>query len=76
MLDFRFGISDSRGVTIGETIRKQRRKLKLHQYQLAATIGVSQSTLSDWENGVQEPRSGRLSIIAKVLRISVSRLVA
>lgn len=42
----------------------------MHQYQLAAKLGVSQSTVADWENGVQQPRAARLKKIAKALGVA------
>ena len=38
-------------VTLAARIRKARKRSKLLQGKFARTLGVSQQTLSDWENG-------------------------
>lgn len=50
--------------------------LGLHQYQLATKLGVSQSTVADWENGVQKPRPKNLRKVARVLRLDYDALRA
>lgn len=62
-------------MTIGQTIKARRKRIGLHQYELAARLSVSQSTVADWENDVQRPRPNRLAALAKELKMSVSRLL-
>lgn len=62
-------------MSLAKKIRERRKALELHQYELAAKLGVSQSTVADWENGVQSPRSGRLKKIAKVLHVPLADLL-
>lgn len=41
----------NRGMSIGERVREARKDAKLTQQQLAAKVSISQSTLSELENG-------------------------
>ena len=43
--------------TIGEKIKTLRKNKNLSQEDFAEKIGVTQSTITKWENGVQSPRS-------------------
>ncbi len=54
-------------MTLGKRIADKRKELGLDQYQLAERLGVSQSTLCDWENDEMMPRRARLPVISKVL---------
>jgi transcriptional regulator with XRE-family HTH domain len=44
------------------------------QAELAEMIGVSQSTVGDWERGAQTPSRQRLRALAKALRITQQEL--
>jgi len=39
-------------------LRARRRRLGISQKQLAGLLGVDQTTVSNWERGVNEPRAG------------------
>lgn len=55
---------------------KQARNVRgLRQQDLANQIGVSQSTLSHWENGVYEPDLAAIRKIATTLDVSVEYLL-
>lgn len=41
-------------MTNGENIRRLREAADIQQYQLAARLGIPQSTLSDWERGKRQ----------------------
>ncbi len=63
-------------MSLAEKIRDRRKALGLHQYQFAQKVCASQSTVSDWENGVQLPHPSRLITIADALNLSVRALRA
>lgn len=42
---------------IGERLKEIRKKLGITQGELASLIGVSETTVWNWENGKREPRS-------------------
>ncbi len=54
------------------SIRKERR---LTQQQLAELLGVQQRVISRWETGVAKPRLNHIVQLAKVLEVSLDRLV-
>lgn len=56
------------------TLVKLRERVKFNQAQLAVTIGVSVSTVSDWENGKKEPRLKHVRRLIKVLGCSFEEL--
>ena len=43
-------------MTFAEHIRTARESLGMTQAQLAAALGISQSTLEKWESGIRRPR--------------------
>ena len=43
--------------TLGEHLKKRRHELELHQRQVAARVGVSLSTIIDWEKDRKEPET-------------------
>jgi len=60
---------------IGERLKEIRKKLGITQGELASLIGVSETTVWNWENGRREPRSTEINKLAKVLGVSVSYLL-
>lgn len=58
-----------------KTVRRLRQSANLSQTELADQIGVSQKTVSKWENGEVAPRLDRLSPLASVLGVSVSDML-
>lgn len=60
---------------IGNRIRKYREERNLSQKQLAALIGVSNSRLSNWEQGVNRPDADILAVLCRTLQISPSELL-
>jgi len=44
--------------SFGGQLRARRRRLGISQKQLAGLLGVDQTTVSNWERGVNEPRAG------------------
>lgn len=60
---------------IGNRIRKYREQLNISQKQLAQLIGVSNSRVSNWEQGINRPDADMLAEICVALNISPSLLL-
>ena len=60
--------------TIGEKIKTLRKNKNLSQEDFAEKIGVTQSTITKWENGVQSPRSKNIEKLIKNLDTTISEL--
>lgn len=59
---------------LAKRIRARRDALGILQCDLAKRLGVVQSTVSDWEAGVQLPRPKNLRKIAKALQLDYQEL--
>lgn len=62
-------------MTLGEKIREARRKCGLSQEQLAEKMSVSRSAIAKWETDKGLPDVGNLKILARLLNVSVDRLL-
>ena len=62
-------------IAIGNFIGKKRKELNLTQAQLAEKLGVSNKTVSKWENGKCMPDYGIIQQLCAELGISVSELM-
>lgn len=62
-------------IAIGNFIVKKRKELNLTQAQLAEKLGVSNKTVSKWENGKCMPDYGIIQPLCAELGISVSELM-
>lgn len=60
---------------IGARIRKYREICGLSQKELAQKIGVSNSRVSNWEQGINRPDADILADICKALNVSPSELL-
>lgn len=60
---------------LGARIRKYREEQKLSQKELAALIGVSNSRVSNWEQGINRPDADILADICRALNVSPSELL-
>ena len=60
---------------IGSRIRKYREKQGLSQKELAQMIGVSNSRVSNWEQGINRPDADILASICRALNTSPSELL-
>lgn len=60
---------------IGARIRKYREMCGLSQKELAQKIGVSNSRVSNWEQGINRPDADILADICKALNVSPSVLL-
>lgn len=56
-------------------IRVLRKQKKIGQVEFAKLMGVSQPTVSDWENGRKLPASGKLVRLSEVLGASVTYIL-
>ena len=59
---------------IGTRIREERMAAAISQSDFAKSLNISQSTLSKWENGTNEPAFSDVVRISDELNISLSRL--
>ena len=62
-------------MTVGENIRKFRKKAHLTQKDLAHKAGLATITIQQYERGVREPRLETLFKIAKVLNVLPTLLI-
>lgn len=60
---------------IGEKILMLREEKDMKQKELAELVGITEATLSRYENGKREPKSEIVSRIAKVLNVSTDYLL-
>jgi transcriptional regulator with XRE-family HTH domain len=57
------------------TLRARREELALGQAQLAERVGVTQQTISRWENGEVIPPPKRLAKLAKALDLDLDQML-
>lgn len=62
-------------LAIGQYIAKKRKGQNLTQEQLSEKLGVSNKTISKWENGKCMPDYGIVPNLCKQLEISISELM-
>ncbi|MBR6515033.1 MAG: helix-turn-helix transcriptional regulator [Clostridia bacterium] len=60
---------------IGSRIRKYREECGLSQKQLADMINVSNSRVSNWEQGINRPDADIIADICRALNVSPSELM-
>lgn len=58
-----------------QLLKQYRESRKLSQVDLAKLLGISQATLSDYENGKKRPRPSKAKQIAKVTGLSRDYLI-
>jgi len=63
-------------VSVGDHIRYARRQLGLSQQDLATRVGVTRSTIIQWESGATEPSSRKLGLVAHVAGMRLEELLA
>lgn len=52
--------------TLGERLKQSRLELDITQKDLALKVGVSDKTVSAWENGTKTPRSSTMYTLARI----------
>ena len=62
-------------MNFGENLKQIREESKLSQQELARELEVSQSTIAMWEASQRTPKLGELNRLARVLNITVNRLL-
>lgn len=62
-------------ILIGKFIAQQRKAKNLTQAQLAEKLGVSNKTISKWENGKYMPDYSIIQILCKELDVTISELI-
>ena len=60
---------------LGNRIKRLRKELGISQKELAERIGVSNSRVSNWEQGINRPDADILADICKALNVSPSELL-
>lgn len=60
---------------IGSRIRKYREMAGLSQKELADKIGISNSRVSNWEQGINRPDADIIAEICRALKVSPSDLL-
>ncbi len=61
---------------IGKYVREKRKEKNLTQLELAEKIGVSDRTISKWENGICLPDFSHFEFICKELDITINELLS
>ena len=62
-------------MTFGENFKRCRLEMFLTQKEVAKSLGVYQSNISDWENDVSRPEYEKLIQLAEIYNVSVSELL-
>ena len=57
------------------TLKKARMLAELKQAEAANALGVSEVTLSNWENGINEPKISYVVAMAKFFNVSADYLL-
>ena len=61
--------------TLGEKLRENRVRCKMSQEFVAEAVGVSRQAVSKWENGVSDPSTSNLIVLAKLYGLSAEELL-
>ncbi|PQL91060.1 helix-turn-helix transcriptional regulator [Apibacter adventoris] len=59
---------------ISKKLIQLRRKKRISQKEVAESIGVSQSTLCDWESGKRNPKVESLFKLAEYFKVDIKEL--
>lgn len=59
----------------GNCIMQKRKELGYTQEELADKVGISQKTVSKFENGLEEPKITTLAVIADALKCEITDLI-
>lgn len=60
---------------IGKNLKQLRELKNISTTELAEQVGVSQSTISGWENGIKMPRAGAIQKLADFFNVDKSQLL-
>ena len=62
--------------TLGENIRKNRKRMKMTQELVAEYVGVSRQAVAKWEGGISDPSTSNLIALAMLFDMDVNRLIS
>lgn len=62
-------------MTFGERLKAERVKRGITESQVARELGLTQGTISKFENDIKDPSKGVLIALAKYYRVSLDYLV-
>ena len=62
-------------MALKEEIRRQRKRKRMTQTDLAHSVGVNLSTVTRWERGVFKPRIDDLIALARVFEVTEQELM-
>lgn len=68
-------LKEKKEYEIGSRIRKYREIYGISQVQLAEKLGISNSRVSNWEQGINRPDADILADICRALNVSPSMLL-
>lgn len=69
-------MSEVVGMSVASNIRSLRKKNGLTQEELADMVGVSRSTVTQWERDWSSPRMGMVQRLAKALNVPTTAIVS
>lgn len=61
--------------SLGEILKHHRTSAKMTQEFVAEAVGVSRQAVSKWENGISDPSTSNLLIIADLYGVSIEDLL-
>ncbi|MBC1796059.1 helix-turn-helix domain-containing protein [Listeria booriae] len=61
--------------TFGDRLKSLRKKNKITQSELAKKLGISQVTISKYENNIIEPDNANLTVLAETFDTSIDYLL-
>lgn len=59
-----------------QTLQQLRQAAKFTQLELAVKLGVTPSTVYNWERGTAEPRARQLGLLAQALGVTADEVLA
>ena len=62
-------------IRISDRIKEIRIEKNIDQKTLAKAIGVAQSAISQWENGINEPKASYIVALSKYFNVSADFLL-
>lgn len=69
-------MADELKMAVAANIKRLRNNRGISAVELSEDLGVSTSTVSDWENGRKLPRSGALRGLADFFRVSIEDIMS
>ena len=62
--------------SLGETLKAHRTRCNMTQEFVAEAVGVSRQAVSKWENGLSDPSTSNLLVLAKLFGVSPEELLS